>query len=129
MGTTNETAFKPRSNVFSSMKVASVASPGLTAGQMFAHGSLIAVAPETYATGDEGVAVYKCEKIELPKVAGSSKTISAGAPVYFDTATSKLVSAANKSSADSICGICLVDAAANDTTVLVDFDGSIEALN
>lgn len=129
MGTTNETRFRIHSQNYHSMKIGEVASPGLTAGEMFLEGETICVAPESYETGAEGVGIYKCEKISLPKVAGTGKTIVAGNPVYYDTATGEVVSAANKSTADLVCGICLEDAAADDIYVKCEFDGTIEALN
>jgi predicted RecA/RadA family phage recombinase len=118
-----ETLLNMRSDRFKSLQV-TTASPGITAGKLTAlAGGLVGVAAETEDTGDVGVIIYKCDKIVVEKGAGTGKTITQGAYVYYNPTDGKVY----KDSATSRrkCGVALEAAAAEDTEVLIELDGTM----
>jgi predicted RecA/RadA family phage recombinase len=106
-----------------SFQIPSVASPGLTAGQMFAQGDILAIAPEAYATGDKGVAIIRADKVEVTKAThASTEAIVAGDILYWNSATGKV--SKNATSGFKMCGTALEAAASTATSVIMDFNGT-----
>ena len=112
-----------RTNKFESLSV-TAPSPGVTAEDLRAlAGGLMGVYVETAATGVQVGFLYKAEKIVLPKKNGTGKTIAQGAYIYYSPMDNLLYGASATSRRK--CGICLVAAAADDTTVEVMLDGTM----
>lgn len=119
----SETALKLRSDIFASMEL-TTPSAGYTAGQMLKVEDTVGVIVETKTVGQTAVLIYKCEKIVVPKVAGTGITFAAGDKVYFVAASAAV---SNSSSGNTLCGRALVAAAADDTTVEIDLEGGLQA--
>ena len=62
--------------------------------------------------------ITQADKALMPKKVGSGEAIAQGADVYYDSGTGKLTGVSG-----TLCGRCLEAAGANDTEVLVAFDG------
>jgi predicted RecA/RadA family phage recombinase len=122
----NETKFQLRSEVWSSLRIPAVPSPGLEAGEMFLQGNIVCVAPETYATGEKGVGIYKADKIVLPKATGVGTDGAAGAVVYYEPSLKKLLTTPLSTSAP--VGILLEAATTSADSCLVHFDGMTIAM-
>lgn len=112
-----------RSDKFDSMEV-TAPTAGYTKGDMVAVESVIGVIVDTKTVGLKTNLIYRCPKIVVAKVAGTGKTIAAGAKVYFKSA-SKAVT--GDSTGNTLCGRALVAASAVDTTVEIDLDGAAVA--
>lgn len=96
---------------------ATVASPGVSEGDMGLVEDTVYAWLEDYATGEEGIKIIEAERIVLAKEAVA---FSMGDYVYYDPVTGTLnVTGAGRYR----CGICRVDAAAGDATVEIDFWG------
>jgi predicted RecA/RadA family phage recombinase len=119
----SETLLKLRSDVFASMEVVTPTA-GYTAGQMVKIGDVVGVIAETKTVGQIAVLIYKCDKIIVPKVAGTGITFAAGAKVYFKSANAAVT---NASTSNTLCGRCTVAAVAADTTVEIDLNGAVAA--
>jgi len=116
----SETALKLRSSNYASMEV-TTPTAGYTAGQMVKINDTVGVIAETKTVGQIATFIYRCEKIVVPKVAGTGITFAAGAKVYFKAASSAVN---NVSSGNTLCGRCTLAAAAADATVEIDLDGA-----
>jgi predicted RecA/RadA family phage recombinase len=93
---------------------------GLDAGAMTKIQDTIVLAREDAVAAAETVVDYKNPRVYLPKVTGVGRTFAVGQKVYYITATKNVT---DQSGGNTICGTCVEAAGANDTTVLVDFDG------
>jgi hypothetical protein len=118
-----ETNLKLRNDVFASMEI-TTPTAGYTAGQMVKINDTVGVIAETKTVGQIATLIYKCEKIVVPKVAGTGITFAAGAKVYFKAANSAVT---NASTSNTLCGRCTVAAVAADTTVEIDLNGAVAA--
>jgi len=112
-----------RSNVYASMTY-TAPSGGVTAGGMGKIGDTVVVYYETKAAGLTVAAVYKANKILLTKKDGSGEAIAQGAKVYYEAASGKVTAVAGS---NTMCGRALEAAGADDTTVLVAFNGHVAA--
>jgi predicted RecA/RadA family phage recombinase len=101
-----------------------VAGSAVTAGAMTKLNDTVGVYFESKSVGEDVAFVYEAEKILLPKAAGSGLTIAQGAKVYFDNSAKTITPT---SGGNTLCGRCVVAADADDTTVLVDFNGACAA--
>jgi len=119
----SETALKLRSNVFASM-VVTAPTAGYTAGDMVKVEDTVGVIAETKAATLDAVLIYKCEKIVVPKVAGTGISFAAGDKVYYKAADKKVT---NASTGNTLCGRALEAAGASATTVLIDLTGNLAA--
>lgn len=117
-----ETKLKLRSNRFASM-VVTAPSGGYTAGDMVKVQDTVGVIAETALVTKPAVLIYECEKVVVPKVAGTGITFAIGDKVYYD-GTSAVT---NVSSGSTLCGRALEAADATDDEVLVDLKGNIAA--
>ncbi len=118
-----ETNLKLRSNIFASMEV-TTPTAGYTAGQMLKIEDTVGVIAETKTVGETAVLIYKCEKIVVPKVAGTGIVFAAGDKVYFKAADAAVT---NASSGNTLCGRALEAADASDEEVLIDLAGNVSA--
>jgi predicted RecA/RadA family phage recombinase len=117
------TALNLRSNIFASM-VVTAPSAGYTAGQMVKIEDTVGVIAETKTVGQDAVLIYKCDKILVPKVAGTGIIFAAGDKVYYRAASSAVT---NASSSNTLCGRALEAAGATDDEVLIDLTGNLAA--
>jgi len=115
------TVFHLRSDEWSSVQIASVVSPGLTAGGFFKTENMIAIAPEAAITGAKGVGIYKAKKIYVPKAAATGKDLAVGDLVYLDL-TNQCVEKAATTGFYPI-GICTEAATWDATGVEIELDG------
>jgi predicted RecA/RadA family phage recombinase len=118
-----ETNLKLRNDVFASMEI-TTPTAGYTAGQMVKINDTVGVIAETKTVGQTAVLIYRCEKVIVPKVAGTGITFSAGSKVYF-VAGSAAVS--NSSSSNTLCGRAMEAATADDDEVEIDLNGACAA--
>jgi len=119
-----ETALQLRSNIFASLKFTAGAT--YTAGQITKINDTVGVVAEACSnsvTGvnREGVLIYRCEKIVVPKRAGTGLTLSVGQKVYYRSGGPDVTGA---TTGNVLCGRCLEDAGESATTVLIDLDGA-----
>ena len=112
-----------RSSIFASM-IVTAPTAGYTAGQMVKIEDTVGVIAETKAATLDAVLIYKCEKIVVPKVAGTGITFAAGDKVYYRAASAAVT---NASTGNTLCGRALEAAGASATTVLIDLTGNIAA--
>ena len=112
-----------RSNVFASF-IVTAPTAGYTAGQMVKIEDTVGVIAETVSAGKSTALIYKCEKIVVPKVAGTGITFAAGDKVYYRAASAAVT---NASSSNTLCGRALEAAGASATTVLIDLTGNLAA--
>jgi predicted RecA/RadA family phage recombinase len=73
-------------------------------------------------TGEEVAFVYRARQVEAAKRTGTGEAIKAGDKLYLDVSEKDV--SATKTGADYFCGWAKRDAAANDTVVLMNFDGT-----
>ncbi|MBM3210588.1 DUF2190 family protein [Candidatus Poribacteria bacterium] len=118
-----ETLLKMRSDKFASM-VVTTPTAGYTAGQMVKVEDTVGVIAETKAATKDAVLIYKCDKIVVPKVAGTGITFAAGDKVYYKAANAAVT---NVASGNTLCGRALVAAGASATSVEIDLTGNIVA--
>jgi predicted RecA/RadA family phage recombinase len=97
---------------------------GVVAGSMYIVGTYtVGVAYETKAEGLDVALCISAHKILLPKVGGSlGNAIAQGERIYFTAGAAGVDSAGG-----TLCGRCLVAAAAMDDTILADFNGDVAA--
>lgn len=114
---------KTRADRWSSVKF-TAPTGGVTAGQMYAVGSLIGVVAEAADAGKSAVLIYRCEKISVPKVASTGVTFTVGAKVYYNSTLKKVT---NATTGNTLCGRVLVAAAFSDTEVEIDLQGAVAA--
>jgi hypothetical protein len=101
--------------------VVAAPSPGVVAGQMDLIHDTVGVYMQDAATGVDVTFCYHAEKIEVPKILGSTYGIfAAGDKVFFDHTNADVES---DSSGNLWCGICVKAAGAADTYVLIDLKG------
>ena len=100
----------------------------VTEGEVLTVGSVIGFVFATMATAtsntleaDQYTLVYKANKVQANK---DDEAITQGALVYWD---GTYVSAS--STAGDLIGICIEAATAADTTVMIDFDGTLTNLD
>ncbi len=98
-----------------------VASPGVSAGDMYRNNNVVGVFAMDYETGDTGVLIYKAPKIVVPcAVATTAVDYAVGEPVYFDVADAEV----NQTAANNwLCGHVLVKPAVGDEEVEIDLNG------
>lgn len=98
-------------------------SAGYESGDLIRVEDTTLVVVADIAAAATGAAIYKAEKILLPKSTTSGQNIlAAGDKVYLDAAEAKICSGGT---GNTLCGRCLEAAGASATTVLVDFDGTL----
>ncbi len=69
-------------------------------------------------SGEAVAFITQIDKALMPKKSGSGEAIDQGAKVYYDAGTGKLTGISG-----TLCGRALEAAGANDTTILVAFNG------
>lgn len=76
--------------------------------------------------GEEVVFIYKDRQVLADKVTGTGENISAGEKVYHVVASDAVTANPTGTAGTDyyFCGWAKKDAAANDTTVLIEFDGT-----
>lgn len=74
-------------------------------------------------TGEELSLVFKARQAKAAKSTGTGKTITAGDHVFFKPSTNNVSN--TRATGDYRCGTALENAGALDTTVLIEFDGSM----
>jgi predicted RecA/RadA family phage recombinase len=102
-----------------------VPSGGYTKGKIYllASASLVVALETKAAAAACPVLTSKNMKVvEVAKVAGTGKTIAAGAKVYFVSATNNVTGVA---SGNTLCGVCEEAATATATTVKIRFGETI----
>jgi predicted RecA/RadA family phage recombinase len=119
----SETLLKLRSKNFKSVKI-TAPTGGLTAGQLCASNSLVGVVVETVAAGKETALIYACDKIVVPKRAGTGITFSIGTKVYYRSAGPDVT---NASTSNTLIGRATETADAADTEVEIDLMGNVVA--
>lgn len=117
-----ETKLKLRSNILASM-VVTAPSGGYTAGDMVKVQDTVGVIVEKALATKPAVLIYECEKVIVPKVAGTGITFVAGDKVYYDGSSA----VTNVVSGGTLCGRALETADATDDEVMVDLKGNIAA--
>jgi predicted RecA/RadA family phage recombinase len=117
------TGIKMRSEKYRVMHV-TVPSGGVVAGAMNLIESTVVVYFETKAAGLLVAAVNGCDKILLPKAAGSALAMAQGSKVYFDNSAKNVTPTAG---GNTLCGRVLEAASGAATEVLVDFNGTCAA--
>lgn len=95
-----------------------VASPGVSAGDMGLLEDTVYFWLEDYDAGVQGVKIIEAERAVLPKESGV--TFSQGDYVYYDDTNHNLTTTG---AGRYRCGVARADAALTDTTVEVDFWG------
>lgn len=78
-------------------------------------------------SGDEVVVVYRCRQVEAAKSTGTSEDISAGDRLYripSDNEVTPNRPAGTAGTDYQFCGWAKEDAGANESTVLMNFDGT-----
>ena len=113
------TGIQMRSSKWQAMTY-TVPSGGCVGGDMVKINDTVGVYFETKAAGALVAVVTQSDKILLPKKDGSGEAIAQGAKVYYEAASKKLTATAG---ANTLCGRCIAAAGADDTTVLVAFNG------
>lgn len=117
------TALNLRSPILASMEI-TTPSAGYTAGQMVKIEDTVGLIAETKTVGQTAVLIYKCEKVVVPKVAGTGITFAAGDKVYFVAASAAV---SNASTSNTLCGRALEAATEADTDVEIELLGSAAA--
>ena len=117
------TGIQMRSEKYRDM-IATAPSGGVVAGAMDLIDSTVVVYFETKAVGLLVAAVNGCDKILLPKAAGSALAMPQGSKVYFDNTAKNVTPTAG---GNTLCGRVIEAALGADTTVLVDFNGTCAA--
>lgn len=98
-------------------------SAGYESGDLVRIEDTTCVIVEDLAAAETGAAIYRAEKILLPKSTTTGQnTLVAGDEVYIDEAEAAICSGG---SGNTLCGRCIEAAGATATTVLVDFDGTL----
>jgi len=118
-----ETALKLRSPNFKSMLV-TAPSGGYTAGQMVKVQDTVGVIVEAIDATKTGSMIYNCEKIVVPKTAGSGITFAVGDKVYFDASAGKVT---NVASGNTLCGRANEAGAADDSEIEITLNGDVAA--
>lgn len=113
---------KLHSDKFRSMKV--TLGGTVTAGAMAKIQDTVGAYALAGDSGDEVGFIFGCERITLPKNAGSDTGGSAGAKVYFDGSTKKITAV---SSGNTLCGRLIEDADDADTEAKVCLNGDLAA--
>ncbi len=119
----SETALKVRSKSFASIPYVAPTG-GVDAGDMIAVEDTVLVAIEDAAFGANAMGIYSCERIVVPKVAGTGKTLAAGQKVYFKSASGAVT---GDSTSNTLCGRAREAADAADTEVEIDLKGNLVA--
>ena len=99
-----------------------VPSGGCVAGGLVKIGDTVGTYWETLVAGKTVSVCYQADAALLTKKTGSTEAIALGAKVYFEAASSKITGVAGS---NTLCGRCISAAAADDTEVLVDFNGHL----
>ncbi|MBE3126195.1 MAG: DUF2190 family protein [Acidobacteria bacterium] len=101
-----------------------VPSGGVVGGAMNLIGATVVVYFETKAVGLLVAGVIGCDKILLPKIAGSALAMAQGSKVYYDNSAKAVTPTIG---ANTLCGRVIEAALGPDATVLVDFNGTVQA--
>ena len=109
-----------RSQHYQALDNYTVPSGGCTKMGLTKIGDTVGFFYETKDAGEIVTVVSQMDQVELAKKAGSGEGISQGAKVYYEAASGKLTATAGS---NTLCGRCLKAAGADDTTVLVAFNG------
>lgn len=120
-----EAALKLRCSDFETIKVTAASPSTYVKGFLTKVEDTVCVIVDDIAALAEGMAVYKAKKILLPKRVGTTAVFAAGDKVYYNGSVNKLDVATT--STYTLCGRALEAAGANDTEVLVDFNGACAA--
>lgn len=119
----SETNFKLHSDKFKSMQLTS--GGAIVAGSMDKVNDTVGVYPVAAAASGEKMGfIFECERITLPKSAGSDTGGAAGAKVYFDNTAKKVTCVA---SGNTLCGRLIEDADDDDTEAKIAFNGAVAA--
>lgn len=118
-----ETLLQLRSPNYASTKVVAPTG-GYTAGQLYASGSLVGVPVQTVDAAAVVAFIYAADKIVVPKVAATGKALTVGQKVYFKSASNAVT---GDSTSNTLCGRCIVAAAALADTVEIHLTGNVVA--
>ena len=97
-------------------------SGGLVAGEFALIEDTLYIAQAAIEATAEGVGVYRNRKILVAKDTGSGTSILVGDKVYYNASTGKVTPTAG---GNRLCGRCNEAALTTDTTVEIDFDGTL----
>jgi len=109
-----------RSQHYQALDNYTVPSGGCTKMGLTKIGDTVGFFYETKIAGADVTVVTQMDRVELAKKTGSGEAIAQGAKVYFEAASASLTGTAGS---NTLCGRCLKTAGADDTTVLVAFNG------
>ena len=109
-----------RSPHYQTLEPYTVPSGGCTKMGLTKIGDTVGFFYETKDAGELVTVVAQCNVAELAKKTGSGEAIAQGVKVYYEAASGKLTATAGS---NTLCGRCLKAAGADDTTVLVAFNG------
>jgi len=113
-----------RSANYQTLEAYTVPSGGCTKMGLTKIGDTVGFFYETKDAGDDVTVVCQMDAVELAKKDGSGEAISQGAKVYYEAASGKLTGTAGS---NTLCGRAIKAAGADDTTVLVAFNGLVAA--
>jgi len=97
-------------------------SGGLEAGEFVIVEDTLYIAMADIVAAAEGVGVYRNRKILVSKDAGAGTDLAVGDKVYYNAVTGKVTPT---SGGNRLCGRCNEAALTTDTTVEIDFDGTL----
>lgn len=104
-----------------------IASGGVTAGDMVNVGDTYGVVVEDGTVGNTGVCVYKAERIMVPCAPASTALFTVGEKVYLDTATGLVTDTTTSNTV--LIGIVTLASAVGDTQVEIDLDGTLHLVS
>mgnify|MGYP000910349312 CR=1 FL=1 len=97
-------------------------SGGLEAGEFAIVEDTLYIAMDDIDAADDGVGVYRNRKIVVNKDSGAGTALEVGDKVYYNATTGKVTPTVG---ANRLCGRCNEAALTTDTTVEIDFDGTL----
>ena len=118
------TNFNLLTNIFASFRVTAPFG-GIVAGTIGPFTHTVAVVVENLLIGEEGVAVYKAEKIRLPSESAQAPFFP-GAKVYADIMNG-VISFDSNGGANIPCGILVHPVEVGDSSCIIDLDGTLGA--
>jgi predicted RecA/RadA family phage recombinase len=99
----------------------------VTKGEIAAIGDTYGFYMTDGVNGDEVAFVYKAKQALVSKLSGTGETITSGERVWYSSSDGK-VDGTKAGNYSIYFGTALVDAAATDTTVLIEFDGTLNGI-
>lgn len=117
------TALQLRSPTWKSMKV-TAPTAGYIAGQLVRVQEVIGLIVDTKTVGLDTALIYACDKAVVPKRAGTTAVFAAGAKVFYNESGAADV---ETTTTYRCIGRALEAAGADDTTVLMELNGAVDA--